>query len=160
MHADMPRLMLGVVKKYFVQEKIMNRIEIVRKFVDDMLLNKKDAWDRRCAYVHLYGVSLVCGLIAKKRGANIELAIMTAMLHDLYSYKTEGVPLIEDKVVKAGKDADVAREILDKLNITTPDETNDICNAVCYRGTGDYSELGEILLDANLLQSTITSKIR
>jgi len=130
----------------------MNRIEKLREFIDDMLLNKKDSQDRRCAYVHLYGVSLMCGLIAKKRGASVELAIMTAMLHDLYSYKTEGVPPIEDKVVKSRKDSEVAREVLDKLNITTADETDTICNAVCYRGVGDYSELGEILLDANIIQ--------
>jgi len=38
------------------------------------------------------------------------------------------------------------------LNITTADETNIICTAVSYRGIGEYLELGEILLDANLIQ--------
>ena len=130
----------------------MNRIEKVREVIDAMLLNKKDTQDRRCAYVHLYGVSLVCGLIAKKRGANVELAVMTGMLHDLYSYIKEGAPLLEDKVEKSRRDSEVAREILSDLNITTTDETNTICAAVCYRGTGEYSKLGEILLDANLIQ--------
>ena len=130
----------------------MNRIEQLRDYIDDILLQKKDTQDRRCAYVHLYGVSLICGMLAKKRNANIELAIMTAMLHDLYSYMTEGEPLIKDKTIKAQKDAEVARDILDKLDITTADETNAICTAVCYRGTGEHSEFGEILLDANLLQ--------
>jgi hypothetical protein len=59
---------------------------------------------------------------------------------------------LEDKVAKSNKDGDVAREILDRLNITTADETDTICKAVCYRGTSEYSELGQILLDANLLQ--------
>ena len=130
----------------------MNRIEQLREYIDEMLLHKKDTFDMRCAYVHLYGVSLFCGMIAKKRNANVELAIMTAMLHDLYSYLTEGEPLIEDKALKSQKDAEVARDILDKLNITTADETDIICKAVCYRGAGEYSELGQILLDANLLQ--------
>jgi len=91
-------------------------------------------------------------MLAKQRNANVELAVMTAMLHDLYSYMTEGEPLIENKAVKSQKDAEVAREILNKLNITTTEESEVICKAVCYRGTGEYSELGEILLDANLLQ--------
>ena len=130
----------------------MNRIEKIREVIDEMLLIKKDAWDRRCAYVHLYGVSLICGLLAKQRGANVELAVMIGMLHDLYSYKTEGEPLIEDKVLKSAKDAEVACEILDTLNITTTNETDAVCYAVSYRRLGEYSELGEILLDANLIQ--------
>jgi len=77
---------------------------------------------------------------------------MTGLLHDLYSFITEGVQPIEDKQTKSNKGADVARGILDNLNITTTDETDIICKAVSYRGTGKYSELGEILLDANLLQ--------
>ena len=67
---------------------------------------------------------MLCGLIAQKRGANIELSVMVGLLHDLYSFITEGVPPIEDKVTKSNKDADVAREILDKLNITSAEETN------------------------------------
>ncbi|MDF2545051.1 MAG: hypothetical protein K0S47_4769 [Herbinix sp.] len=51
------------------------------------LLNKNNDRDRRVAYVHLYGVAQACALIAKKRGVDIELAIMAGMLHDLYTYK-------------------------------------------------------------------------
>ena len=35
----------------------MNRIEKVREAVDAVLLNIADAGERRCGYMHLYGVS-------------------------------------------------------------------------------------------------------
>ena len=63
-------------------------------------------------------------IAAKKRSANVELAVMTGLLHDLYSFITEGVPPMEDRVEASRRDAEVARGILDKLNITTTDETN------------------------------------
>jgi len=130
----------------------MNRIDMVRETVTDLLFERINIRNRLITHTHLTSVALLCGLVAKKRGADIELAVMTGLLHDLYSFVTEGVPPIEDKIAKSNKDADVAREILDRLDITTADETDVICKAVCYRGTGDYSELGQILLDANLLQ--------
>ncbi len=52
-------LLFGV--KYF-----MNRIETLRKYVDETLLNMADVKERRAAYVHLYGVTQACALIALK----------------------------------------------------------------------------------------------
>ena len=130
----------------------MNRIDKVKEAIADLLFERKEIRNRLITHTHLTSVALLCGLIAKKREANIELAVMTGLLHDLYSFITEGVPPIEDKVTKSNKDADVAREILGKLIITSTDETDIICKAVCYRGIEEYSELGQILLDANLLQ--------
>jgi HD superfamily phosphodiesterase len=63
----------------------MNRIEVLRQYIDNILLNMSDVEERRCAYVHLYGVAQYCVLIALKRGENAELAIMAGMLHDIYS---------------------------------------------------------------------------
>jgi uncharacterized protein len=60
----------------------MDRVEKLREYVDEVLLNKNNDRDRRVAYVHLYGVAQACALIAKKRGVDIELAIMAGMLHD------------------------------------------------------------------------------
>ena len=59
---------------------------------------------------------------------------------------------VEEIEDHAREGAIYAREVLNKLDLTTADETDAICNAVCYRGTGAYSELGEILLDANIIQ--------
>lgn len=51
----------------------MNRIEKVREYVDTVLLNMSDAFERRCAYLHLYGVSQACAMIALKRNENVDL---------------------------------------------------------------------------------------
>lgn len=138
----------------------MNRIEKLREFVDEVLLVKKDADDRRCAYVHLYGVALLCGLIAKKRAANEELAVMAGMLHDLYTYKAKNdVGYDDDKTVEIMKNhaedgAVYAREVLDALDLTIPEETNAICTAIHNHSNkdGTFSELDEILIDADVMQ--------
>ncbi len=58
-------------------EKIkMDRIEKVRVIVDDILLKMTDVEERRCAYIHLYGVAQACALLAKKRNGNIEFLLV------------------------------------------------------------------------------------
>ncbi len=56
--------------------------------MDSELNRMEDADKRNSAIVHLYGVSLVATMIAKKRGLDPEIASMAVMLHDLYAYKT------------------------------------------------------------------------
>lgn len=65
----------------------MSRIEKVREVVDSVLEAMTDPEERRCAYIHLYGVAQAAALIAGKRKENMELSIVAAMLHDLYAYK-------------------------------------------------------------------------
>jgi hypothetical protein len=49
----------------------VNRIEIVREYVDTVLLNMPNAAERRSGYLHLYGVLQACALIAMKRNENV-----------------------------------------------------------------------------------------
>lgn len=49
----------------------MNRIEKIREYVDNVLLHMLDTTERRCGYLHLYGVSQACALIALKRRENV-----------------------------------------------------------------------------------------
>jgi len=61
---------IGKLRKYLhnSQTKDMdNRIERLRVYIDDILLHMKDNEERRCAYLHLYGVSQACTMIALKR---------------------------------------------------------------------------------------------
>jgi len=51
----------------------VDRIEKVRIIVDEILLNMIDVEERRCAYLHLYGVAQACAMLALKRKENIEL---------------------------------------------------------------------------------------
>jgi HD superfamily phosphodiesterase len=126
----------------------MDRIEILRKYIDETLLNMTDVEERRCAYLHLYGVAQFCTLIALKRGANVELATMAGMLHDIYSY------VKMDTKDHAHKGAILAREILTSLRITNDDETKLICDAIYTHSEKEvvHSDFSEVLIDADVFQ--------
>jgi HD superfamily phosphodiesterase len=127
----------------------MNRIEILRKYIDETLLNMTDVVERRTAYVHLYGVSQSCALLALKRGENVELAVMAGMLHDIYSYTRM------DTADHAHKGAPLARGILEKLQLTNEKETGIICDAIYVHSDKEltHSPFDEILKDADTFQA-------
>jgi HD superfamily phosphodiesterase len=129
----------------------MDRIEILRKYIDETLLNMTDVEERRCAYLHLYGVAQFCTLIALKRGANVELATMAGMLHDIYSY------VKMDTKDHAHKGAILAREILTSLRITNDDETKLICDAIYTHSEKEvvHSDFSEVLIDADVFQHSL-----
>lgn len=126
----------------------MNRIEILRKYIDEILLNMTDVEERRCAYLHLYGVAQFCTLIASKRRENVELAAMSGMLHDIYSYAKM------DTKDHAHKGAALAREILTSLQITNNDETKIICDAIYTHSDKEivHSNFNEVLKDTDVFQ--------
>jgi len=132
-------------------ETVENRIEVLRKYIDEILLNMDDTENRRCAYLHLYGVSQACALIAIKRGEDVELATMAGMLHDLHTYK------VGNPYNHAVLGAILAKEILDELQITTPKETEMICSAIHNHSTknGDFSAFDEVLIDADVMQHVL-----
>jgi len=141
----------------------MNRVEKLMGYVDEVLLNKNNDHDRRFAYVHLYGVAQACAMIAKKRGFDIELAVMAGLLHDLYTYKRK------DEVRHLGKEAveEVIRnhriegpnyisDILDELKLTTVEETNILsnCHSNGYNGKNEkIVQIEKLVNDANVLQN-------
>lgn len=127
---------------------MMNRIETVRQQVDEVLLGMSDAEERRCGYVHLYGVAQTCALLARKRGENAELAVIAGMLHDIYSYTKM------DSTDHAHKGAVMAREMLESLKIFSEEEAETVCTAI-YRHSDKevaHNALDEILKDADVLQ--------
>jgi HD superfamily phosphodiesterase len=130
---------------------MVNRIEILRKHIDEIILNMADAEERRCAYVHLYGVSQFCAMIALKRKQNAELATIAGMLHDFYTYK------MKDMNNHAEKGAILAKETLDLLKITNEKETELICNAISVHSDkkNKHSDFSEVLVDADVIQHTL-----
>ncbi len=126
----------------------MNRIEILRKHINEILLNMADVEERRCAYLHLYGVAQFCALIALKRGENAELAVMAGMLHDIYTYAKR------DSKDHAHKGAALAGEILASLQLTNDDETEMICDAIYTHSEKEAVHTGfsEVLKDADVFQ--------
>ena len=129
----------------------MNRIEKVREAVDEIILNMSDLEERRCAYLHLYGVSQACALLALKRKENVELATIAGMLHDIYSY------VKMNSQDHAHKGAEMARDILDSLDIFTEDEKELICTAIYNHSDKSmiHSWLDEILKDADVMQHVL-----
>ena len=129
----------------------MDRIERVREIVDEILLNMPDDKERRCAYLHLYGVSQACVLLALKREENVELAAIAGMLHDIYSYANM------DSQDHAHKGAVMARDILDSLNMFSEDEKELICTAIYNHSDKSiaHDSLDEILKDADVLQHVL-----
>ena len=61
----------------------MDRTERVRQIVDEILRGQPDDLERRCGFVHLYGVAQACALLALKRGLDAETGTIAGMLHDL-----------------------------------------------------------------------------
>jgi len=129
----------------------MERIETVRKVVDEILLNMSDHDERRCAYLHLYGVAQACAMLALKRHENTELAIIAGMLHDIYSYANM------DSYDHAHKGAEMAQNILNTLNIFNEDEKRLICTAIYNHSDKSiiHGPLDELLKDADVMQHVL-----
>lgn len=131
-------------------ERQYTRIDTIRRHVDQMLLENQDDEDRRCGYVHLYGVGMAAALIALKRGHNreyAELAEIAGMLHDYISYQGKDGP-------NHAKECEpVVRSILIETKEFTQDEINMICTAVYNHSDKGVvgSEFDEILKDADVM---------
>ena len=124
----------------------MSRLKTLREYVDNELLTLAE--DKQIsATAHLYGVSLAATILAKKRGMNEELAAMAAMLHDMHAYKSGSY----DDHAHLG--ADLARDVLGKLNITTEEETDTICSAIYHHDDKLVvdSPMDELLKDADVI---------
>ena len=124
----------------------MGRLKDLRTYVDGEL-EALTPEKRNSAIVHLYGVSLAATMIAQKRGLDAELLSMAAMLHDLHAYKRGSY---DDH---AHKGAELAREVLGKLNLTTPEETEIICSAIYHHDDKHVvdSRMDEALKDADVI---------
>lgn len=65
-----------------------DRLELIRDAVNETLSQQPDEETRRWGFVHLYGVSATCVLLAAKRGLDPQLCAVAEMLHDIWTYKT------------------------------------------------------------------------
>lgn len=125
----------------------MSRLKELRKYVDAELNRMQDPDKRISAAAHLYGVSLAATLLAEKRGLDPELCSMAAMLHDLHAYKSGSY---DDH---AHKGAELARQILGELNLTSAEETDLVCSAI-YHHDDKYAfdaPMDELLKDADVI---------
>ena len=126
----------------------MDRLEQVRQAVDEIVRQQPDKSWRRAAWIHLYGVSLTCGLLALKRGLDVQLAQVAGMLHDLSTYQRA------DDTDHDRLSAQAARRLLGESGLFSPQETGTICQAILHhRAKGEvHAPLDELLKDADVLQ--------
>jgi HD superfamily phosphodiesterase len=129
----------------------MSRIKELEKKVINILNNIEDGEKRAKAVAHLHGVSLAAVILAKKRGQDSELAAIAGLLHDLYAYKSGSY---DDH---AHRGADYAKEILDEMKLTSPEETKTICSAIYnHDSKAEVNEpMDEILKDADVIDHSL-----
>jgi uncharacterized protein len=126
----------------------MNRVELVRQVIDEVLRQQPDVQERRCGFVHLYGVAQACALLALKRGLDAELCTVAGMLHDIWTYKT-GEP--RDHAVPGSAEA---QKIMSDLGCFTEQEIAAVGSAVLHHSDKGqvHGDLDELLKDADVLQ--------
>lgn len=134
----------------------MSRIKDLQKQVHRVLEKIEDNDKRAKAVAHLHGVALAAAILAKKRGEDAELATMAGLLHDLHAYKSGSY----DDHERLG--AEYARKLLTKLELTTPEETEAICSAICHHGNkaGVDAPMDEILKDADVIDHSLADSTK
>ncbi len=129
----------------------MSRIQEVRKQVDSIIFNMPNKEKISSAFAHLYGVSLACTIISKRRGEDVELAGIAGMLHDIYAYQ---FGTYENH---AHLGADLANSILKALNIFSDEEIQKICHAIYAHDDKEIvnSSFDEVLKDGDVLHHSL-----
>ena len=126
----------------------MDNLELLRKLVDDILSRIPDQDRARNGFVHLYGVSTICNMLAVKRGLDPELCGIAGMLHDLTNYTVGEDPN------HAALSAIEAKKVLNDLQRYPRTIINRICRAVARHSDKQsvHSNMDELLKDADVLQ--------
>jgi len=125
----------------------MNRLEAIQKILDEYI-EKSD--NPKKYFSHSYGVSNFCALLAAKRGADMEIAAVMGLLHDIYAVK-EGTYKNHD-ILGAKMTEEILRSI-SSANAFSDKEINIISQAILNhdareRKDGEYDE---ILKDADII---------
>lgn len=129
----------------------MERLETLRKTIDEILRAQPNEDLRRDGFVHLYGVSAAAVLLAGRRGLNPELAAAAGMLHDLWTYQT-GDSKNHEQLGEG-----LAEGLLTRQGNFTTQEIKLICQAVARHGdkmAENAGPLGELLKDADVCSTT------
>lgn len=127
-----------------------HRVDSIKKYVNDIFDRIENAEEKRSAYVHSYGVSQCCTLLAAKRGLNLELAAIIGLLHDVYRYKTGVYDL------HAQNGAEMVR-VAFKYNVMNESFTNDeqviIKSAIYHHSNKEliHDEYDELIKDSDVL---------
>ncbi len=134
----------------------MDRVSAVEAFVFERFNQIDDArWRTRAVY-HSHAVSLICVLLAKKRGLDPEIAAIAGLLHDLYAYERR------DYADHAHKGAARAKEVLASLGLTTAAADALVASAIYHHDdlTLIDGPMDEVLKDADLIDNAMSHPAR
>ena len=127
------------------------KVDIVRSILDDEIKKIEDEEQKRCAYVHLYGVGQAAAFLAMKRGFGrefAELAEIAGMLHDYAKY------VCNEEDYHAEKSSRHARLILEKGKVFPLEDIDIVCDAIYNHSR--KQEIGnafcEVIKDADEMQ--------
>lgn len=125
----------------------MERIKAIQEYVDSMIMKLSSQEDRKAAYVHLYGVSEFCALLATKRGLDVELASIAGLLHDLYAYASDGIQ------EHAHGGAIMAKEIMESLGLFSDEDIELVSHAIYLHSDKQQIDtpFDEVLKDGDVL---------
>lgn len=128
---------------------MMNRIDSVTSELTTLLTNSNTEENIGEAYIHLYGVSHFCALLAMKRNLDIELSSIMGLLHDIYTY-TQGYDKQHGIL-----GAEIADALLKKINIFTDEEISIVCIAISNHSDKKniHDTYSELLKDADSVQN-------
>lgn len=126
----------------------MDRLEQLRQVVDTIVRRNPDLEESRCGFVHLYGVSAICTLLAWKRGLDPQLCSAAGLLHDIWNYQVGDCP--EHGQLGAVE----AEKILSSLGSFSPEEIRVICKAIARHKEKETidDDMDELLKDADVFQ--------
>lgn len=133
---------------------MMNRYSLIEEIVDTMI-EKIYLPVLKCkAYTHLHGCVLIITQLALERHLNVELARISAILHDLATYQ-ENCP----HRIHAKRSSELAKQILLDTNQFKEDEINCIVKMIAAHSQKDIidDEMCELLKDADLLTTYYTT---
>ena len=134
----------------------MDRVSAVEAFAFERFNGIDEAkWRTRAVY-HSHAVSLLCVLLARKRGLDPEVAAIAGLLHDLYAYERR------DYTDHAHRGAARAGEILKSLGLTTAEEDELITSAIYHHDdlTLIDGPMDELLKDADLMDNALSHPAR
>jgi HD superfamily phosphodiesterase len=131
------------------RENMSERLSKIQKTVWEMIAAMPNDEGRTKFFVHSGGVSLICGLLAAKRGLDPELAAVMGLLHDIYAI-AKGTYEAHDVL-----GANMAQEIMMAHGGFSECEISAVHSAILrHDALDDFSHgpYDELLKDADVLQ--------
>lgn len=128
----------------------MDRLELIREKVDLEIAKLQKEETRKFAYIHTYGVAQAAALLATIKNANVELACIAAMLHDISLY-AENCP----HAVHAQRSSIYAEKLLKETKAFSDEEIQIVRNVIAVHSdkmSRHDGTISEILKDADVLQ--------